>query len=593
MKTIIMVLISLVMATGPLYGQTPDPPPPIPAEEQPEVLTRGPVNEAFAQPVSMEEDDGFIAPEAPPADIEEVPPEEEPVGEQFAWIPGYWAWDSDRDEYIWISGCWRAVPPGKYWVPGYWTEVEDGWRWVAGFWAPVGNEEIEYLPAPPAVAYIEPVTTVPDKIWVSPCWYWSHGRYTLRSGYWIAAREDWVWVPSHYVWTPRGYVFVTGHWDYPFHRRGVLFAPLHFPGHTYRRVGFSCSLSIVIDIGNLEFSLFTRPKYRHYYFGDYYDSFYIGIGIFPWFECVTRHTWYDPIYLHDRWRHRKDKPHWRQHERLEYARRRADKKLRPPRTYRELERKINKVTKSRRKSFEVAAPMKKFVEKKITKIKFRKRKLEDRKQVSRHVWERNKSKSSVTVRKTDRPVKKNVSATVQNVSIVKKSLQSKSEAAAKMKRSSEIKTITPNFQKHKPKAQSQVSRRADHAPKNTGARSQRKSLEAVPDANRTEMKVVSQVELKRPDLKTRAKRESSRPEHTRLSEVKERDRKGSMISHTQVKPLNVSRREQKQDKPSSVKVKSSPVVHKKKSRSSPKKQSPRTVEEQEEQKKIKRGIKLP
>ena len=34
--------------------------------------------------------------------------------------------------------------------------------------------------------------------------------------------------------------------------------------------------SIVVDIGNLQFGLFTRPRYSHYYFGDYYDNVYIG-----------------------------------------------------------------------------------------------------------------------------------------------------------------------------------------------------------------------------------------------------------------------------------------------------------------------------
>ena len=416
MKTVIMILMAMVMATGTLYGQATDQPPPIPSEEQPEVLTRGPINEAFAQPVNLEEESGFIAPKAPPADIEETPPEERPIGEQFAWIPGYWAWDSDRNEYIWVSGCWRAVPPGKYWVPGYWTEVADGWRWVAGFWAPVSSKEIEYLPAPPAVTYVEPtVIAVPDRIWVPPCWYWSYGRYTLRAGYWIDAREDWVWVPSHYVWTPRGYVFVSGHWDYPLHSRGVLFAPVYFPWDVYTRVRFSYSLSIVIDIGNLEFGLFTRPRYCHYYFGDYYDSFYIGIGIFPWFECVSRHTWYDPIYLHDRWRHRKDGPHWRQHEQREYARRRDDKNLRPPRTYREMERRVRNMTESQRRNFEVAVPMKRHMKKNTTTSNFRQNKTEVRGQITRHaddvhryVRERSKPESPVTVRKTSRPVTESV-----------------------------------------------------------------------------------------------------------------------------------------------------------------------------------------
>jgi hypothetical protein len=42
------IVLLLALAAGPLYGQaTEQPPPPTPDQEQPEVLTRGPVHEAF------------------------------------------------------------------------------------------------------------------------------------------------------------------------------------------------------------------------------------------------------------------------------------------------------------------------------------------------------------------------------------------------------------------------------------------------------------------------------------------------------------------------------------------------------------------
>jgi hypothetical protein len=139
----------LIMAMGALYGKTAEQPPPIPSEGQPEVLTRGPVNEAFAQPIKLEDQPGLVAPTAPPANIEEVPPAERSAGEQFAWVPGYWA------------------------------KAAGGWQWVAGFWTPAGNNELEYLPAPPALTNVEPPgpPPSPDKIWVPPCWYWHRGQY--------------------------------------------------------------------------------------------------------------------------------------------------------------------------------------------------------------------------------------------------------------------------------------------------------------------------------------------------------------------------------------------------------------------------------
>ena len=53
MKTAIVLVITTVFAVAPLYGEDSTQPPPTPAEEQPEVLTRGPVHEAFAEPVDL------------------------------------------------------------------------------------------------------------------------------------------------------------------------------------------------------------------------------------------------------------------------------------------------------------------------------------------------------------------------------------------------------------------------------------------------------------------------------------------------------------------------------------------------------------
>jgi hypothetical protein len=53
------IVLLLALAAGPLYGQaTEQPPPPMPAQEQPEVLTRGPVHEAFAEPVNLQVQSG-------------------------------------------------------------------------------------------------------------------------------------------------------------------------------------------------------------------------------------------------------------------------------------------------------------------------------------------------------------------------------------------------------------------------------------------------------------------------------------------------------------------------------------------------------
>ncbi|UCF84883.1 MAG: hypothetical protein JSV50_04420, partial [Desulfobacteraceae bacterium] len=50
---------------------------PIPDEDV-QVLTSGPIHEAFAEPVTLDPEPGIIAPKAPPALIEEIPPQQKP-----------------------------------------------------------------------------------------------------------------------------------------------------------------------------------------------------------------------------------------------------------------------------------------------------------------------------------------------------------------------------------------------------------------------------------------------------------------------------------------------------------------------------------
>jgi len=373
------------------------------------------VHEAFAEPVTLEVQAGLIVTSRPPADIEEVPPPDRPQGDEFVWVPGYWSWDADRDDFIWVSACWRVGPPDMYWVPGYWAQVTDvqeverggvdvrvggvsvrvgggresvgaaRWEWVPGFWASAGAQEIEYLPAPPAPVDMGPPGPPPgaDDMWVPGCWYWHDGRYVWRPGYWLRQQPDWVWEPSHYCWTPRGYVFVAGHWDYSLERRGVLFAPVYFPRSVYERRGFSYSPTIAVDVRVLSVNLFIYPRYSHYYFGDYYDDAYLRVGIYPQFESERRHTWYDPIYTYDRWHHGRADRQWEEHQRQDYDRRRADSDLRPARTYREMETRAARMPEAQRRDYELAKPLRTIVERKETPLKFEEVNTDARQKIAR------------------------------------------------------------------------------------------------------------------------------------------------------------------------------------------------------------------
>ena len=132
------------------------------AEEGVQVLTRGPVHEAFAETVTFDPEPGIVVPKAPPAAIEEVPPEQRPEGANVAWIPGYWGWDDERNDFLWVSGIWRDLPPGRQWVPGYWGKSGQGFQWTSGYWADAKVSEVEYLPEPPATVEAGPNIAAPS-----------------------------------------------------------------------------------------------------------------------------------------------------------------------------------------------------------------------------------------------------------------------------------------------------------------------------------------------------------------------------------------------------------------------------------------------
>ena len=305
-----------------------------------DALTRGPLHEAYAQPVTWDAEDRFVVSQKPPEPIQEIPPAEKPAGDNVVWIPGYWHYDDDTNGFIWISGCWRAVPPGKSWMPGYWQETASGYEWVMGFWKDSGASNIVYLPTPPETLETGPSSAAPspDCIWVPGCWVWQPGTvwrrsgYAWRPGFWVTARPDWVWVPAHYAYTPHGYVFVEGYWDYTLADRGVLFLPMRFSSSVYLRSGFCFSPRLVIGVDLICSDFFFSPWRRHYFFGDYYAVRYSSLGFYPWFAYRHRVMIHDHLYAHARWHHRHE-PHWSRDKRKEFEHRRQYQDARPPRTY--------------------------------------------------------------------------------------------------------------------------------------------------------------------------------------------------------------------------------------------------------------------
>lgn len=316
-----LCLASLIVLNS-LAQETPPPPPPaddLPREALPqddvEVLTRGPVHEAFAEPLANDPEAGLVVPRKPPEDIAEVAPDFKPDGDDVVWIPGYWAWDDDRDNFLWVSGIWRKLPPGLRWIPGYWVDADaDGdWQWVSGLWVPDQQDELSYRVAPPESLETGPNTPAPNDsyFWVPGCWMWYDLGYRWRPGYWHPYQENWVWVPAHWVWTPSGCLFVAGYWDYRVGTRGQLFAPVYFRRSNWYATHYY-SPWCAIESTPLLVHFWVRPRYSHYYFGDYYGPRYATFGLSPWSRWHSHPGHWDPLLTHYN-------VHYRHHDHFDYS----------------------------------------------------------------------------------------------------------------------------------------------------------------------------------------------------------------------------------------------------------------------------------
>lgn len=336
-----------------------------------EILTRGPVHEAFAETIVYDPEPGLVIPKRPPAAIEELPPEHQPDGENVSWIPGYWAWDDDREDFIWVSGIWRSLPPERQWIPGYWAPAGQGAQWTSGYWADANLEEVEYLPEPPATVEAGPNSPAPsaDYRWLPGSWVWQNNVYAWRPGYWAPGQDNWTWIPSRYVWTSRGYVFVDGYFDYNVDRRGVLYAPVYFKSNIYAQRSFRFSPVTVINPTVFANHLFLRPNYGHYYFGDYYGANYLTQGFSPWFSYHNRNSGYDPFYAQQRWQHRSDQQ-WNQRKETEYAQRRDNERNRPPRDLRTQRERFGRGGNALDDSFRVGSTWDELVQRKAIPQRF-------------------------------------------------------------------------------------------------------------------------------------------------------------------------------------------------------------------------------
>ena len=272
-----------------------------------EAFARGPVHEAFADVYDLNPVTNDVISKGPPPAVDELPPEQAPTGDNVQWMSGYWNWDTEATDFIWVSGVWRDVPPGRRWVPGYWAEVTGGFQWVGGFWADAQVQELTYVPAPPPSLEVGPNVPPPgdDQQWVPGNWSYVSDDYRWSPGYYTPCQPDYMWVPNQYSYTPNGCVFVPGYRDYRFARRGVLFNPVRFR-HSFASYGFGRPVCYrprySVNMASFMIHLFVRPRCRSFYYGDYYGNQYAGLGFSPWYRrSFGNRGFRDPALSFYRW----------------------------------------------------------------------------------------------------------------------------------------------------------------------------------------------------------------------------------------------------------------------------------------------------
>jgi hypothetical protein len=290
-----MVMVAVMPSATPVFAQ----------EVLPgiEIQSSGPIHEAFARPVVLVPPRPAAVTTQPPAPPAEEPPDLRPPGDDIQWISGYWAWDHQRRDFVWVSGVWRKPPPGQTYIAGYWARMGDKWRRVRGFWTDPRRPDLAYLPKPPAPEETDIKRVAPDEdtVFVPGHWAYQKNRYVWRPGTWIVLQPGLVWVPTHYVWTPAGYFFVPGYWDYPLERRGLMFAPVVFQQPVWRKAGWVYRPASVINPILLLQALFIGPGHGSYYFGNYYRPIG-GVTYFAWYQYGPSR--FDPLYTYYRFQNR-------------------------------------------------------------------------------------------------------------------------------------------------------------------------------------------------------------------------------------------------------------------------------------------------
>lgn len=258
----------------------------------------GYIHEAYVSRDSGPVEFDAIEKRPPKQALEQIP---EQIHPRATWIPGYWAWEYKRNDFIWISGAMRVPPPGMKWIEGEWSFFyEIGWAWIGGFWSPEALDALTYIQDMPPDPIVEtpgfPISS--NYFWNPGFWRYNSGemQYEWVGGSWELLDPNWVLVPAHYEWRPKGYVFIPAYWDWPLDRRGVLYMPLTI-SRSLRSEAFTPE-KILEETQLHQWLIINYPNYLHLCHHIYHYHPEVWVSVAPtWWQW---HSWWT-LPWHNQW----------------------------------------------------------------------------------------------------------------------------------------------------------------------------------------------------------------------------------------------------------------------------------------------------
>jgi DNA segregation ATPase FtsK/SpoIIIE-like protein len=156
---------------------------------------------------SVEENDLSYLPLAPPDPLEEDIPVA--PNENMFWVPGYWFYSTDLEDYEWIGGEWMEMDPNWILVPAHYVWRPEGYVFIFSYWDwPIdqrgkayatvridAKERTEVIYEPQIM--IDPVIIVKSQIVYYPNYlYFYYHHYHFHPEFWTEA----PFVPPWWGW---------------------------------------------------------------------------------------------------------------------------------------------------------------------------------------------------------------------------------------------------------------------------------------------------------------------------------------------------------------------------------------------------------